>query len=343
MALRDNVLKYTKRQIDDAGKIIVNQNSASSDLQKAMETLNNFRSCHAYPINTFQATLRTKVNKLALDSLVSQRLKRTPSILLKLQRYPKMRLSQMQDIGGLRCILATNEDVQRLVDEYESTSFQHELKSKKDYIGVPKDSGYRCYHLVYKYKNKINPAYDGLMIELQIRTKLQHAWATAVETMGIFLNHSLKSSQGPDEWLEFFSLTGNAFAIIERTPLMDKYRDLSPRDVLGKVRKEARRLNVQNQLMGFAGIISSTDFDKKQGSLHLIVLDLNERQVRVRTFPKSDIKIASEEYAVEEAKTIDNNNRHVVLVSSSSIDGLKRAYPSYFLDTQEFINTLNLI
>ncbi len=45
-----------------------------------------------------------------------------------------------------------------------------------------------------------------LLIELQLRTRLQHEWATAVETMGTFLQSSLKSSQGPEEWLDFFSL-----------------------------------------------------------------------------------------------------------------------------------------
>ena len=56
-------------------------------------------------------------------------------------------------------------------------------------------------HLVYKYINPICPDYDGLFVELQIRTRLQHTWATAVETMGTYLEFSLKSSEGPEDWL----------------------------------------------------------------------------------------------------------------------------------------------
>ena len=80
------------------------------------------------------------------------------------------------------------------------------------------------------------------MIELQIRTRLQHAWATAVETMGIFIDHSLKSSQGPQDWLDFFSLVGNAFAYIEGSPTLSKYDYLSKNEVFSKIKNDANRL-----------------------------------------------------------------------------------------------------
>ena len=111
MALKDTVLLYSKTQIDEAGRILTDITSSNQQRVDALEILGNFRSSHAYPINTFQATLRTRLNKLGNDYLVSQRLKRTPSILLKLERFPKMRLSQMQDIGGLRAILPNVVDL----------------------------------------------------------------------------------------------------------------------------------------------------------------------------------------------------------------------------------------
>ncbi|GAH08548.1 unnamed protein product, partial [marine sediment metagenome] len=125
-----------------------------------------------------------------------------------------MKLTTMQDIGGLRAVLGTVYDVYMLSEEYrKNTLFGHELIDEKDYIHKPRsEDGYRSLHLIYKYKNRRNPAYDGLRIELQIRTKLQHTWATAVETMGTFLGQALKSRQGDQEWLDFFALTSSAFA-----------------------------------------------------------------------------------------------------------------------------------
>ncbi|RYE30338.1 MAG: (p)ppGpp synthetase [Sphingobacteriaceae bacterium] len=343
MALKDNTLKFSKRQIDDAGNKLVNPESSSEEKESALEILGNFRSCHAYPINTFQSTLRYKLNKTGIDYLVSQRLKRTPSMLLKLNRFNNMRLSQMQDIGGLRVILPTMSEVNDIIKIYRNTQFQHQVKNEKDYINDPKDSGYRCYHIVYKYKNSINDNYDGLMIELQIRTRLQHAWATAVETMGTFIDHSLKSSQGPQDWLDFFSLVGNAFAYIEDTPRLSKYNLFSKSKIFEKVKLEANRLQVITQLEGFSQVISKIETDKKQGSLHLVVLDISNNEVRIRTFPKNLIEQASIEYLKEESSIGNENRKQVVLVSSSSLDSLKKAYPSYFLDTQEFVKTIKEI
>lgn len=340
MALKDTTLNYSKRQIDEAGDILTNPDSSAAQKVRALEILGNFRSCHAYPINTFQATLRTKLNKTGIDYLVSQRLKRTPSMILKLERYGNMRLSQMQDIGGLRAILPTMEDVNKIISLYKKAGLKHVVKNEKDYINNPKSSGYRCYHIVYRYKNSANSNYDGLMVELQIRTRLQHAWATAVETMGTFIDHSLKSSQGPREWLDFFSLVGNAFAYKEGTPTMELYSHLTKEEVFKKIKKDANSLQVINQLEGFSNVIAKVETDNRQGSLYLVVLDIENKEVRIKTFSRLAIQEASNDYLSEEAAISDTNKRQVVLVTSSSLESLRKAYPSYFLDTKEFIKTL---
>lgn len=45
MALKDNILKFSKRQIDEAGNILIRSNISSKDREKALEVLGNFRSC----------------------------------------------------------------------------------------------------------------------------------------------------------------------------------------------------------------------------------------------------------------------------------------------------------
>ncbi|MCP4760893.1 MAG: hypothetical protein GY870_03865, partial [archaeon] len=44
------------------------------ELNESFIILNYWRSCNAYTINTFQATLRNKLNSIDLQALVAQRL-----------------------------------------------------------------------------------------------------------------------------------------------------------------------------------------------------------------------------------------------------------------------------
>ena len=164
----------------------------SEEFSEAWALASRWRLCQRlfiipYPINTFQATLRSKLKHgYSNKSNVGQRLKRMLTIQDKLLRYPAMKLSTMQDIAGVRAILTNVSQAEKLAKEYRtSKNLSHELVDERDYIAFPRDEdGYRSIHLIYKYKNKRNPDYDGLRVELQIRSRLQHIWATAVETMG---------------------------------------------------------------------------------------------------------------------------------------------------------------
>ncbi len=191
------VPRESRNQINKAGAILIADNPSALDLGWALNLANRWRACHAYPINTFQATLRTKLRAYREDPIAAQRLKRMPTIIDKLKRYPAMKLTTMQDIGGVRAVLGSVKGVYRLVGEYKDSSrLSHELTDHKDYIRAPRsEDGYRSVHLIYRYKNKQAPNYDGLRIEMQIRTKLQHTWATAVESIG-FIPRGLPRRSG---------------------------------------------------------------------------------------------------------------------------------------------------
>ncbi len=251
-----------------------------------------------------------------------------------------MQLARMQDIGGLRAVVSSIQKVEELRQNYKASAFAHELVGEKDYILEPKGTGYRGVHLIYRYKNKQVADYDGLHIELQFRTRLQHTWATSVETMGTFLNYSLKSSEGPDEWLRFFSLAASAFAHMEKCQPVPGYEHLSREETYDAVLNEAERLDVYDRLQAFSIAAQQITNDNSAGSHHLVVLRPSEKTVQIYSYGRRRLAEATEKYTEFEAQAEGGIDLQVVLVATGSIAALRQAYPSYFLDTQEFLKVL---
>lgn len=303
----------------------------------AYEVLANWRACHNYPINTFQATLRSRLKAIDKEATVAQRLKRFPSIVLKLQRFEGMQLARMQDIGGIRAILGSMRKVRRLERVYRARKLQHELISSKDYIAEPKTDGYRGIHLIYRYRNPKVASYDGLLLELQLRTRLQHAWATAVETMGTFLGQALKSGQGDGQWRSFFEVAGSAIAHLENSPPVPGYETLSRNETFERVAEREAQLRVLEKLRGFSIATEKITTEKGQGSFHLVVLNSFDKSVSIRPYGMTRLEEANAAYAEVEKQAQSGEPVEAVLVSAGPVEALKKAYPNYFLDTNEFI------
>lgn len=342
--------RHTKGQIDRAGRALAGGTAEPSELDQALAVINNWRACHGYPLHAIKMTLLRRARALDSSALIAQRLKRLPSIALKLRDNPAMQLSQMQDIGGCRAVMTSISDVRKLVSVYEKTNIknprtgrpvQHE---KYDYIENPKPDGYRSHHLVFKYQSEYEDkkAFDGQRIEIQIRSKLQHAWATAVETVQTFTGQALKSKikAGDPAWLRFFSVMGSAIAIRERTPIVPG----CPREkgeLLFEIRQLSRQLNVEDVLMGWGVAVHNIQAQPAKGAAaFLLELDTNKKTLRTTPFRDDELDRASDEYLKIERETEGRPEIQVVLVSVESLEALQVAYPNYYLDTGAFIGAM---
>lgn len=210
---------YDREQVNIAGRTRINDTASADAKESALGIVNNWRSAHSFPLNCFQVTLRDRAHSINPGALIAQRLKRLVAIEAKLRRFSAMKLSQMQDIGGCRAILTNVGQVERLANLYRRRSRQdarraeeraarrtpngntragHQLVHEDDYIATPKGDGYRGIHLIYRYHTgtKAYRAFNDLKVEIQLRSRLQHAWATAVETVDVFTGQALKSDQG---------------------------------------------------------------------------------------------------------------------------------------------------
>ncbi len=188
-----------------------------------------WRSEHAGPLRNANANLRHYVKPHSASSpaivSVTQRLKKFSTILDKQCRFPTMRLTKMEDIGGVRAILpsqeAADEVSRRLRKNWKVSRY-------RDYVRTPKDSGYRALHLTVLKQ--------GLPIEVQLRTYLQDVWANQVEGDSRRRRIDYKSGLGAQEVHDYYVAVSELFAMSEAaiTPSEDFSKELHRRRLLAE-------------------------------------------------------------------------------------------------------------
>lgn len=333
------VPQYSRGRVNRAGWALAQAGDhRAPEIREDFQVLNNWRAAHSFPLNELHGDLRTLAASIEGDAIVSQRLKTRPSTLAKLRRFPRMQLARMQDMGGCRATLSTLDQVRELRDIYLSSDSPDKLVRDIDYIERPKPSGYRGVHLIYRYLGNGNEAFRGLHVEIQLRSRLQHAWATAVETAGAFLKHALKFNEGEDEWLRFFSLASSALALKEGCPTVPD-TPADPSDLHRELRDHVSRLNVLERLREYGQLIRNMSTFKRIGAYYfLLERMLEEGATFIIPYDQDELEEATADYLEAEEE-----GRDAVLVSADSLDDLRRAYPNYWLDAGVFLAELEEI
>lgn len=309
-----------------------------SDIESAVDIINSYRSAHNWPLLVFRLDLTSRARKVDASATVAQRLKRLPAIEAKLRRLSSMRLTQMEDIGGCRAVVRTVEMVRRISHLYEKSRSKHKRLPPVDYLTKPRETGYRGVHLIYACNSDTKPEYNGLKIEIQLRSRWQHAWATAVETVDAFTGQDLKDGSGDSRWQRFFALMGTYIANKEGcNPVSDTPTD--SKVLKSEIKRYANDLQVTHHLVSYRATLESKGVPGSAAGIHfyLIELDVQKAQTSIFTFKQDQLEQAQEMYQSREKALADQRGGDVVLVSVSSLESLKRAYPNYFADTQAFM------
>ena len=328
---------YSRKQIDKAGQILL----ASKDIAEvdaATKLIDDWRLNHLPVLKMLEEKLDGLFKEEGVPFLFSsQRLKRMTSIQDKLDKKPDMRLGGLNDIGGQRYVFADIESVykaKQLISTRPIEGFEL-LPKQYDYIDQPAESGYRSIHLVFKCQHE-DERYDGLRVELQLRTKLQHTWATAVESGEIITGRALKNSQGPMEWLDFFRLTSALFSIGEQCPILTEYKDYNGQSISASLKQIEERVKCIDLLKAFKAALRSIENNEYAQEYYILKVDYVKRVVNVSSFAFEEQEKASQYYNELERK-IENHKNAVILVSAGGLKELREAYPSYFIDTTEFL------
>lgn len=301
--------------------------------------MENHRASHAYVLNTFQATLRLRSRGKSVT--FAQRLKRRPTIYNKLRRQNKMQLARMHYIAACRLIFENNKDLIDFQNSFRNAKFNHIRRYKDsendpyDYINKPKNSGYRGKHDVFEYRAYSPPGepWNGLYVEVQYRTQVQHAWSTAVEIAGSITENKPKFDQGDERYLNFFRICSEILARtqeeqyicckhVSEKQLFDEFNKLED-DI--HLLRHLENINLVNHQFSIQGNV---------------ILIFNEQTGQLITETFTSAPEAMQRYF--ELENTESSDIDVVLVRADSSESIKYAFRNYFSDSQEFVRLMRI-
>ncbi|TPF96305.1 hypothetical protein EP30_08295 [Bifidobacterium sp. UTCIF-39] len=352
----DNVVPFISRsRANTAGKILrADQGQDGAEYVQAREIAQRWRAQHIDPTQQcFKQVL--ECSKRIPQSVATYRLKRMISIIRKLQRpNAHFKLGELDDIGGCRLIVETNEEVNEAADWLISRLSLKNGSGDKDYIAHPQRSGYRSRHLLCKAE----AGSASYHVEVQIRTRLQHYWSTAVETVGEIYGTEYKSptvsaaAQGADkERLIFFKIVSSLFALEEHTPQIPDFEG----DQASLVR-QLKELSCTDRLLAdleaSVDSVFSADVPENTGELFLMKFSREDQYLDVDAFPMSELSEALRQYdgmecsmndalGTGEYPAMDVVYDNIVLAYAHDAEQLAVAYPNYSTNVQHFLEKVD--
>lgn len=327
----------SKERVNKAGEAVRIGNPSRADL----DVIDAWRAAHRSVLNTFQAILRGRTR--GTDVVVAQRHKRKTTIFGKLNRFPKMQLARMDDVAGCRLIFPSIVELKAFRDKMHKAKFAHELKNnpkKYDYLVTPKPTGYRGIHDVYSYDVNSHHGrhHKGLLIELQYRTFIQHAWATAVEVVGFITESQPKFQQGDKRYEQALSLASEIIARAHEDSV-SCHAHLSGEDLVS----EFLVLDEEIGLMRMLRALNTTQSEvSEKRNVILIFGEIETEDGEIQpTLETRSFRDATDALRALFELEKEDPDMDVVLVRASSTEDVRTAFRNYFSDATEFIRLID--
>jgi ppGpp synthetase/RelA/SpoT-type nucleotidyltranferase len=315
----------SKSRVNRAGENVRNKVATADDLR----VIDEWRAAHRGVLNTFQAILRTRTRGTGVS--VAQRHKRKLTIFDKLARHNGMSLSRMDDVAGCRLIFSTIASLEEFRAKFHQARFKHKRRNaaeKYDYIAAPKSTGYRGIHDVYEYdvNSTVGERLTGLYVEIQYRTLVQHAWATAVEVIGFMTESQPKFQQGDNRYQTAMALASEILARAHEKRL-GPFPNLSDQDVVAQFMALDEELLLLQTLHGLNAANKEVS-DKRNA----ILIFSESGGLEVRAFRDATDALRALFVLEKEMPQKD-----IVLVRADTSDDVRLAFRNYFSDATDFI------
>lgn len=310
----------TNGEIDRLGFRI---GSSSEVKGNDLEQLQAYRQTFQQPLSRVFSFVLSSARKIDKQCIVTYRIKRIDTIIEKLRRFKennngKMTLSRMWDIAGCRCIISV-PGVEKLYQLKDVIINEYGNSCKiNDRIQKPQASGYRSLHIYVKDQETKKP------IEIQIRNKAQHNWATLVEIVDLLYGSQNKEQGNKDPLGRFLYLFSKAESLsdTEFSEMLKMERRMKVFEKMSRV-LTGNYLNIRQQWMQ----------QQQLGSYYVITA--NKKQSEILSYPTFE----KAEAAYYE-KYLTNSDCNIVLthIQNPEFEQISMAYSNYILAMHAFFD-----
>lgn len=315
----------TTGEIDRLGERIGASTEVSTE---DLDQLQEYRQTFQEPISHVFNFALSAARRIDKQCIVTYRIKRIDTIVEKLHRFydnpnGSMKLSRMWDIAGCRCILnSPNTDNLYKLFAAIKNEYGEDCK-KKDYVEGPKASGYRSIHIYVKDKQ------TGKPIEIQIRNKEQHNWATLVEIVDLLYGTKNKEKGAVSKLGRFLYLYSRASVLNE-----EEFSEMLKIERRMKVFERMSTVLTRNYL----NIRKQWLKQKQNGSY--FVITANKSGSEIVSFPTFE-----QAEAVYYDKYLANSDSNIVLthLKTPDFEQISMAYSNYVLAMHAFFDDYRIL
>ncbi|MBU6993501.1 MAG: RelA/SpoT domain-containing protein [Ferrovum myxofaciens] len=219
-------------------------------------------------------------------------------------------------------------------ENFHNAHFNHKRRNeldKYDYIKEPKATGYRGIHDVYEYNvnSEVGKELVGLYLEIQYRTLVQHAWATAVEVIGFITESQPKFQQGDTRYETAMALASEILARAFENA-KGALPEIEDRALVAEFLRLDKELRLLKTLRGLNAADKAVTERK-----NAILIFSGSRELDVRTFRDATDALRA---LFELEKEFPDSD--VVLVRADTSDDVRLAFRNYFSDARDFIQLM---
>lgn len=338
----------SKSAVKRAGTAI----SEGTATQDDIDLVDQWRAAHGYVINTFQVWIKRHIARRGYNVEFAQRLKRRNTVLDKLRRRNAAGellitdVSAMHDFAGCRMIFENIAELNEFRNYMHSSlvmkNVNHTLRyspDKYDYIESPKLTGYRGIHDVYRHlprgseREEGKKPWDNLLVEIQYRTRAQHAWATAVEISDLVDGERTKFEMDASKRGRFFSIASEIIAR-NHEGLSKAFLNLTTRQLQVELQGLENELGILQRLSALK-TFGDEDRLQRHNVLNIRKNECGEISLEVLPFTQAADAIAK---ATELESSEESLN--AVYVRADNPNQLRSAYRNYFNDPIDFVQII---